>query len=69
MIVISHRLSSLVNSDAILVLERGEVADIGRHEELLERCEIYSGLWNQQNRHLNARAAAAAAVRGPARVS
>ena len=32
-IVISHRLSSLVNSDAILVLERGKVAAIGRHEE------------------------------------
>ena len=53
MIVISHRLSSLVNSDAILVLERGKVAAIGRHEELLESCEIYSGLWHQQNRHLS----------------
>ena len=52
-IVISHRLSSLVNSDAILVLERGKVAAIGRHEELLESCDIYSGLWHQQNRHLS----------------
>lgn len=52
-IVISHRLSSLVNSDAILVLERGQVLDIGRHQELLERCEIYSGLWNQQNGHVD----------------
>ncbi len=68
MIVISHRLSSLVNSDAILVLERGKVADIGPHDELLERCEIYSGLWNQQNRHIAA-AARAAAGRGPARVT
>jgi subfamily B ATP-binding cassette protein HlyB/CyaB len=53
-IVISHRLSSLVNSDAILVLERGQVLDIGRHQELLERCEIYSGLWSQQNGHVDA---------------
>jgi ATP-binding cassette subfamily B protein len=53
-ISISHRLSSLVRSDAILVLERGQVADIGKHHELLERCEIYSGLWNQQNRHIAA---------------
>jgi len=51
-IVVSHRLSSLVNSDAILVLERGRVLDIGAHSDLLERCEIYSGLWRQQNSHL-----------------
>ena len=52
MIIISHRLSSLVNADAILVLERGGVYDIGTHEELLDRCDIYSGLWHQQHRHL-----------------
>jgi ATP-binding cassette subfamily B protein len=49
MIIVSHRLSSLVNSDAILVLERGAVADIGPHRDLLERCQIYAGLWHQQN--------------------
>jgi ATP-binding cassette, subfamily B, bacterial HlyB/CyaB len=52
LIIISHRLSSLVTADAILVLERGKVHDIGRHDELLARCEIYSGLWHQQHRHL-----------------
>ena len=67
-IVISHRLSSLVNSDAILVLERGKFEDMGTHDELLARCEIYSGLWNQQNRHTNARARAEA-QKGPTRVS
>ena len=51
-IVISHRLSSLVTADAIMVLELGGVADVGRHEELLKRCEIYGELWYQQNRHL-----------------
>jgi ATP-binding cassette subfamily B protein len=51
MIVISHRLSSLVNCDKILVLERGELNDAGTHEELLERCAIYRHLWMQQNRH------------------
>ena len=49
---ISHRLSMLVPADAILVLERGRVYDIGCHEELLYRCDIYKHLWNQQNRHL-----------------
>ena len=48
LITISHRLSALTNADAILVLDRGEVQDIGRHHELLERCDIYSGLWQRQ---------------------
>ena len=52
LIVVSHRLSSLVKSDAILVLERGRVEDIGTHQELLGRCEIYRHLWDQQNRHI-----------------
>ena len=50
MIIISHRLTSLVDADAILVLERGNVHDIGRHQELLARCDIYSDLWHQQTR-------------------
>jgi ATP-binding cassette, subfamily B, bacterial HlyB/CyaB len=52
---ISHRLSMLVEADAILVLERGKVYDIGTHEELLRRCDIYKHTWYQQNRHLNPR--------------
>jgi ATP-binding cassette subfamily B protein len=52
LIIISHRLSSLTKADAILVLNRGVVNDIGRHEELLERNDIYSSLWYQQNTHL-----------------
>ncbi|WP_024516219.1 peptidase domain-containing ABC transporter [Bradyrhizobium sp. Tv2a-2] len=51
MIIISHRLSSLVKCNAILVLDRGQVNDIGRHDELLTRNEIYSSLWHQQNSH------------------
>lgn len=50
-IVISHRLSSLAGSDQILVLEKGAKSDMGTHEELLMRSEIYSDLWHQQNRH------------------
>jgi ATP-binding cassette, subfamily B, bacterial HlyB/CyaB len=50
-IIISHRLSSLADSDAILVLERGKFYDVGRHHELLARCDIYASLWYQQNRH------------------
>ncbi|MGD0104928.1 MAG: peptidase domain-containing ABC transporter [Rhodopila sp.] len=52
MMIVSHRLSSLVNCDQILVLERGKIMDIGPHATLLERCAIYRTLWNQQNRHM-----------------
>ncbi|MBF0160844.1 MAG: peptidase domain-containing ABC transporter [Magnetococcales bacterium] len=49
MIIVSHRLSSLTSADAILVLDRGEVVDMAPHQVLLERCEIYRHLWDQQN--------------------
>jgi len=52
MVVISHRLASLVKCDQIMVLERGCLYDMGKHEELLERCDVYRHLWLQQNRHL-----------------
>jgi subfamily B ATP-binding cassette protein HlyB/CyaB len=57
LIIISHRLSALVAADSILVLERGAVYDVGTHEELLDRCDIYAGLWHLQHRHLHARPA------------
>jgi len=55
LVVISHRLSMLVPADAVLVLDRGRVYDIGRHDELLERCDIYRGLWHRQNPYLQPR--------------
>ena len=51
-VMISHRLSTLVNAHAILVMQQGRLADAGRHEELLTRCETYQQLWNQQTSHL-----------------
>jgi ATP-binding cassette, subfamily B, bacterial HlyB/CyaB len=57
LLIISHRLSALVPADAILVLERGRVYDIGPHTELVERCDIYRGLWHQQTVHLHPRPA------------
>lgn len=52
LIIISHRLSSLVPAHAILVMDRGQVVDSGRHDDLLQRCDIYQHLWQQQNRHV-----------------
>lgn len=51
-IMISHRLSTLVNAHAILVMQHGQLVDSGRHEELLLRSSIYEHLWNQQTSHL-----------------
>jgi len=51
-ICVSHRLAMLVPADAILVMEQGKAYDIGRHQELLHRCDIYKHMWHQQNRHL-----------------
>ncbi len=51
-IMISHRLSTLVNADAILVMQQGKLVDQGKHAELLTRCETYQHLWNQQTNHL-----------------
>jgi ATP-binding cassette subfamily B protein len=55
LIIISHRLSALVAADQIVVLERGEFYASGNHEQLLERCDIYAGLWHLQHRHLQPR--------------
>jgi ATP-binding cassette, subfamily B, bacterial HlyB/CyaB len=51
-IIISHRLASLVMADAILVLEQGKFYDCGPHSDLVKNCDIYRMLWKQQNRHL-----------------
>ena len=53
MVIVSHRLSSLIDCDLILVMDRGKVVDMAPHATLLERCSIYRMLWAQQNRHLN----------------
>ena len=47
-LVIAHRLSTVVNADEILVLDKGVIAERGRHEELLARGGLYAGLWNRQ---------------------
>jgi ATP-binding cassette subfamily B protein len=52
MIIVSHRLSSLVQADAILVLEQGRVMDLAPHSVLVDRCEIYAHLWQQQTQHI-----------------
>jgi ATP-binding cassette subfamily B protein len=51
-LIISHRLTTLVHCDRIVVLDQGRIADIGPHQDLVGRCPIYQRLWNQQTKHL-----------------
>ena len=47
-IMIAHRLSTVVDADRILVLEAGTVIEEGRHEELLARGGRYAEMWHHQ---------------------
>ena len=47
-ILISHRLANVIDSDKIYVLDQGNVAESGRHEVLLKKSGIYAKLWNAQ---------------------
>ena len=45
-VMIAHRLSTVINSDIIMFIEEGRVLDKGTHEELLERCSAYRELYD-----------------------
>lgn len=47
-ILIAHRLSTIMHADKIFVLEKGEVEEIGTHEELLDKKGLYFAMWRQQ---------------------
>lgn len=40
-IIVAQRVSTILNADQILVLDEGQVVGLGRHEELLDTCEVY----------------------------
>lgn len=47
-IVIAHRLSTITHADKIVVIDKGRVADSGKHEELLTRSPLYKRLYEMQ---------------------
>ena len=48
--IVSQRTVSIQQADRIIVLDDGNVVDIGTHEELLKRCEIYQEIYYSQNK-------------------
>ena len=57
-IVIAHRLSTVRRADRIVVIENGTIAEIGKHEELMQKAGIYRRLYDLQFINVDARAVA-----------
>ena len=48
--IVSQRTSSIMQADKIVVLDDGDMVGLGKHEELLENCEVYKEIYNSQYR-------------------
>ncbi len=48
-IIVAHRLSTIVDADEIYVIDKGKLADMGTHKELLESSKVYQSLYKIEN--------------------
>ncbi|MBR2909041.1 MAG: ABC transporter ATP-binding protein [Clostridia bacterium] len=48
--IVSQRTNSIKDADKIIVIDSGNILDIGKHEELLERCSLYKEIHESQNK-------------------
>lgn len=48
-LIVSQRISSIINADNIVVVDDGEIVGAGRHDELINSCEEYIEIYNSQN--------------------
>ena len=46
--VIAHRFSTVINADVIVVMNEGRILAQGQHEELMQKCSLYQGLYETQ---------------------
>ena len=52
-IIISHRFATVRSADRIVVLDEGQIAEVGSHDELMKLGKIYAGLYTIQQEALN----------------
>ena len=52
-LMIAHRLSSVVDADRIMVVDEGKIVESGSHEELLQRDGMYAQMWKEYNQSIN----------------
>lgn len=48
-LIIAHRLSTVINSDKMYVINKGTVEGVGKHKELLKTCKIYADLYKNED--------------------
>ena len=48
-VIVAHRLSTIVDADVINVIDRGKLAASGTHKELLKTCKVYQGLYKNES--------------------
>jgi ATP-binding cassette, subfamily B, bacterial IrtA/YbtP len=52
-LMIAHRLTSVISADNIVVMDAGKIAEQGSHEELLKKQGLYARMWNEYQKSVN----------------